>query len=671
MNIDADKIHAFIVGIESYKLGPDAALDGPAMAACELAAWLCDRGVPPKNVRLHLAPLPKNEREVSRRVGVLKLDRLDADETSIRDSVIQELGGRAGHRLVVYWCGHGFYEDEYDRRLFYSDAAQNDWRHVKLFDLFTYLRSDQFPSFPEVVGFVDACAQHTVGLHSGNLPDHLFPKGREKAGHRVFVVLSSSLGQLALKPAGLLVPLFTHELLRVLKKVPAHKWFDIEAIDASLKSRFVHLRTKGETAQTPSRYFAQDWSGSVNAIGSLTTGPAAPETKGWLAQDNLDELFTILADEYLPEAILLQLYRNSLPAIAAPRPDRTLQGIIQHLVGLPTPQNASSPIRRFVVLLADRLPASRERLRQWLSKLNNGNIGVSGDATEVVAAEQRYFISVTIRPETVVRANRSGGAAEERRLASIRTWKDGDPNPLRGGWDPDDPVTLREVNEALIGEIAALEAQLPRGAAGLGNAEILIEFCLPRVLLAEPVDEWKIPGPFEDQHLGAVHPVIVRDRQRPPRLEAQKLWKERWDRLGQSPPLLVDSFYWLKQRDRLSPREQYNEIVKDSEVRVCIAFGFKVEGECLQSEKEHCLYGPWQAGIPAAIWLRRTPDPPVQIERILEKLLRGTLIQELPRRIWQLRQEGYAKSEQERAEQTVKREITLVWDDPYRVPYDG
>ncbi len=127
--IDVKQIHALIVGIESYKLGPDAALDGPAMASCQVAAWLLKRGVPPENVRLHLAPLPKNEQQVLRHIGALRLGRLDATETSMRDSVIQELGGRTGHRLVVYWCGHGFYEDEYDRRLFCSDAAQNDWRH--------------------------------------------------------------------------------------------------------------------------------------------------------------------------------------------------------------------------------------------------------------------------------------------------------------------------------------------------------------------------------------------------------------------------------------------------------------------------------------------------------------------------------------------------------------
>ncbi|MER9702223.1 hypothetical protein [Mesorhizobium sp. M0146] len=653
---DANKIHALIVGIEKYELGADTGLDGPARGACRIAGWLRERGVPPENFRLHVTPLKENKAEIDGLVTNMKLLRLEADVLSIRDSITRELATRIGHVLVVYWCGHGFYEDDFDRCLFCSDASQDDWRNVKLFDLIAYLGSDAVPGFPEVIGFVDACAQLTEGAHRNAIPIHKFPKGREKVGHHAFVLMSSSMGQLALKPAELDVPLFTNELLLELDTISADDWLDVPRMDANLQSRFVNLRAEGKTGQTPSRYFARDWAGSVNTIGSLSPRATAPKSCAWLAQDELDELFAIIADEQLPGAILSQLYRNSLPSIAALRSDHSLRGIVGHLASLGEARSHSSAIGQLVLQLADRLPASRQMLIEWLAQVNGGNL-VPIDARQPRSMKPRYVISVAILPESLV-AGEKGVADDERRIASIRTWKDGDPNPLPGGWDPDSPVTLSEVNEALIQEIDLLEKQLRRGGIGKRNTEIVIEFCLPRTLLTEPVDEWKIPGDFSPQALGTKHPVIVRDRERRLPLSVQNRWRERWDRLSQSPPPLADKPFWIKQGDRLTPEEQYNQILGDGELSVCVAFDFSVQREALLDERENCLYGAWHAGIPAAIWLRDCPATDVP-QNVLQSLLRGTLVSELPERIWGIR-EGSGDV----------AGITLVWDDPDRVPYD-
>lgn len=659
---------ALLVGIETYGLGDNASLDGPAAGACEIATWLRTRKVPASHIRMHLSISAKNKEKVSKCLTDLGITKYNANEDAIRNSAIQHLAKSPGQVLLIYWCGHGFFEDEIDRRLFCEDASQTDWRHVKFFDLLRYFRSSS-TSFTKIIGFVDACAQFTGASHAEALPTYTFPKKVEKAAAKQFVLLSSSLGEFALNPALPRGPLFTDELMRELDKCHLEEQPDLRAIAANLETKFCQLRKQGKTAQTPSRYFHQDWDGGQTGIGTLLKSQPAPKATSWLGQSSLDALFAILSNEYLPNDTLLELYRNSLPGLAPPITDLSLNEIVGHLVELPTLTGSLHPLFQFVLQLSNRLPAAQQSLRTWLASetLDAAHLVDTGQKG---SSRQRYFISVAVRHEEFPSAGPAGADAKlARRLASIRTWKEGDISPFEGGWDPDDPVTLEEVNKALVEQISRLESQLPVGAAGLGSVEIIIEFCLPRTLLAEPVDEWTVPDVFEERPLGAVYPVILRDRQRPRRLAAQAFWKERWDRLSQSPPVLADQVYWFTDRGGYDPQQQYDAIRKGNETHVCVGLGFEIDPACLEADKAHCLYGAWQAGLPAAIWVRKAGQ--AEIKSVLQKLLKGTLLHELPRRLWQLRQESYAASTDEAEDRAIRRTVSLVWDDPYRIPYDG
>ena len=636
------------------------------------------------------------------RLEALGLTHLEATENLIRDTVTQSLRKRQGDVFLLYWCGHGFVESEFDRRLFCNDATQEDWRHIKLFDMLRYLQASQNPGFRRYIGFVDACAQFTAGAHPQSAPpNHSFPSAAEQA-HRdrtvsQYVLLSTGRDQFAEGAQGATgLPLFTRHLLDELNKFPAGKAPDpkfIESIDRALQERFKALSEKGEANQLPSRYWVRGWRDNIDSLGPL--GPPRPEglrSRGWLPHEELKALATALPNDFLPASLLKRLYRDCVPGNANTPDDLSLRGIVGHLIDLPRPrQGAVAPLFRFVRQLAHRFPKAQSGLEEWLAWMAQAHPDLCVHDDGAQKAGERYYVTIVLDADATPLEATTNRPEQEGWLASIKVWKGDDPRPLAGSWDPDGPVSLGEVREGLVRELLAFEAELALGAAELADTEVIVEFCLPRALLSEPVDEWNYPDQWDKpQPLGAAYPVVLRDTQRPrKRVEQRRGWQERWRRLSQTPPLSIERLPWLKNRDELPPGTEdasvserfFDHLPKlepmDNEPRVCVGFCFDIADDCMANDAGSLLHGAWQAGLPAALWFRRPPCQTVEMTKMkasFDDLFRGTLLQELPRRLWELRREALerrrgAVDRQEPLAAEPELLISLVWDDPSRVPY--
>lgn len=694
---DLAGVHALLVGVESYGLGNDAALDGPAHAVCEIAAWLRAGGAAPRDVLVHVSPKEENRNAVRSRLEALGLTHLEATEDLIRDTVIQKLRKRQGDMLLLYWCGHGFVESEFDRRLFYSDATQEDWRHIKFFDMLRYLQASQNPGFRRYVGFVDACAQFTAGAHPESaLPNHFFPSAAEQAYRdwavSQYVLLSTGRGEFAKgAQGGKGLPLFTRHLLDELKKLPVGQAPNpkcIESINRALQERFKALNEEGLADQIPSRYWVRDWRDNIDSLGPMGPRLEGLWARGWLPQEELDALAKALPNDFLPASLLKRLYRDCVPGNAKTPDDLSLQGILGHLINLPRPrQDTVAPLFRFVHQFAHRFPKARSGLKVWLDRVAQAHPDLCVRDDEAQETGECYYVTVVLGAEAVPLEATADRPEQEGRLASIKVWKGDDPRPLNGGWDPDEPVSLGEVREGLVKELHAFEAELYSGVAGLANTEVIIEFCLPRSLLSEPVDQWNYPDQWEEpQPLGAAYPVVLRDTQRPRRREPRLGWEERWRRLSQAPPLSVEHLPWLRNRDELPlgadgvsvSRRFFDHLPRlepeDDELRVCVGFCFDLADDCLADITSSLLYGAWQAGLPAALWFRQPRCLPAEVKASFDELFQGTLLHELPRRLWELRREALERRRgaADRLEPLLAEPellISLVWDDPSRIPY--
>jgi hypothetical protein len=672
---DPSDSYALLVGIEEYHLGPESALNGPALGATQVAARLIKRGVPAGQILLHVAPLAKNAAGIEARTRRLGISTLPASEHAIRDSVIRVLREKRGKLLIIYWCGHGFVEGRSERFLFCSDASQGDWRHINLRSLLEYIGSDEGSDFELLVAIVDACAEETDWSHPNKLPDHRFPVGRPNSTQSQYVFLATGVGQLAFAPRDLPVPLFTHEVLRKLK--PQQAWPSFEKLNHSLVRRFEKLRATGRSTQVPSRYFVRQWDGGEEIFEARASSSSPPASAGWLGPELSSKLHAALFDAMLPTNELKRLYRNCLPASVAPRPSASLLEMLEHLVEFPTVGETPNPLLTFVRGLAHRMPRRQKELDRWLTTVLEiypdkrvGNIGRD-------APKHEYFFAVIVRPDEIPRERSGPLGATVGWIASIRCWKGEEIQPLPGGWDPDEPVALEEIRVALVRELLDLQQQLPIGVGGLADTEIVIEFCLPRALLAMAVDKWEIPDSWGGQRpLGTIYPVIVRDVERTRDNDAQKRWKERWDRLHQDPPLNIEQLYWVEQVDARDPKEIFWSLTAegDHEPWFCVGLGFSPSDVCLTGNM-HCLHSPWLAGLPSAIWLREPMFGPEKVRDVITFLLEGALLHDWPKRLKEIRQLAYSPQlfpdDPRRGLKHIQASITLVWDDPYRVPHRG
>ncbi|MFI6622323.1 caspase family protein [Streptomyces sp. NPDC050528] len=174
-----DDVHALVVGIETYAFGPRWALPGPADDALRFRDWLLDRGVPDRNIRLHLAPVPGYAPDLPYR---------SCDRWALRRTLVQDLPTTSSRVLWVFWGGHGYLDSRGHLCLLTADASERDAVNIDLDDVLAYYNSTTVPHHPEQVWIVDACATFqqemrlTVAPPTETLP-HAEPADRSRQIH--------------------------------------------------------------------------------------------------------------------------------------------------------------------------------------------------------------------------------------------------------------------------------------------------------------------------------------------------------------------------------------------------------------------------------------------------------------------------------------------------------
>lgn len=382
---------------------------------------------------------------------------------------------------------------------------------------------------------------------------------------------------------------------------------------------------------------------------------------GCIAPAYVDALSTILSDVDLPETLLHRIYCYCLPESAERRRYESLALMLKHLSDLPLPSSDDPPLVKFVRQLIRRLPSRRAAMERWIAEVE-ADRGWSLPIDDHTSPKMRYFVAVAIGADE---------DAEGHRLASIQTWKENASEPDREHeWLSSGGVSLDEIQLNLRRQLASLADRIPPGEDST-DTEIVVEFCLPRLLLVEPVDRWEIPDSLGGtKPIGAEYPVIVRDVQRLPRqspttFSAKQRWAACWTRIHTQPVSVQESIVWLSDSNE-RPKDVWTRLLPSQPDKievVCIGFPFVLEMEYLRQEEGHCLCGPWHAGIPIALW----PQQKGIQQSEIEYLLHGHLISELPDRIFELRKQAYLKSG--RTEDHAACDLTLVWDDPRQIHY--
>jgi hypothetical protein len=243
--VDPARVHALIVGVETYEAGPGWDLPGPARDAVAFHRLLRAAGVPDAQLRLHLAPLPSYAPE---------LPYEPADHATLRRVLVRELPLVQGDVLWVWWGGHGVLDRAGHLRLFCADASTADKLGIDLDSALARYAGDAVPGFAGQLWIVDACETFEEDLaFREQLPPDALPVGRPDLVHRQILLRAAGRGRAAANDPVRGTGLFSEILLGLLADraavLPAPP--DPEELFPAVRTRIAALREAGRTLQHP------------------------------------------------------------------------------------------------------------------------------------------------------------------------------------------------------------------------------------------------------------------------------------------------------------------------------------------------------------------------------------------------------------------------------------
>ncbi|MFG3054127.1 caspase family protein [Kitasatospora sp. NPDC048239] len=505
--LSPERVFALVVGIESYRVGADWNLRGPARDAVRFAEWLTGgAGVPESNVRLFLSPLPAVQ-------GHPPADPLPdhrpATKAEIEDALLRELPKCDGDLLVLYWAGHGYSDDDDRLLLPFADAGTESVRHLDLDSALRFWRSTSITRgrFARVVSIGDACRLDIPARVRSTFGSTRYGSGGRAPGRSTFVLYAAQPGRPAqnLDGAGRLTDTL---LARLDGRSFAESIDRLPDIARQVRDDLAELADQG-LAWQQIQWRITGWDGSpLTDDGWPDEPPGAPplDAQAWA---ELTRLFT--GPRLPPDAY--HAYRWAFeaagcappgPVLPAAEPMAVVRDLDKRLGGggrrLPLPL-------AFVRYLAAREddPERAERLADWVRRTGRR---LGADAVPAPPAPEREG-----RAELHVQLAESSD--EDGYL--VRMWR------YRRGfealWESARPVDLTTVQGELVHQLfgPAADPDVQR-----------IEFHVPEILLDEPFESWPLPTRRRrTAELGRAYEVLVRCPDERTH-QSEKRWKSKW-----------------------------------------------------------------------------------------------------------------------------------------------
>ena len=240
--VDPGQVYALVVGVETYQLGSDCDLDGPARDGLRFIEWLLLRGVAPGHVRFFVSPLAHNADVESQAIALGIQPRSatrDAIDTYIRNELITEQMG--GDGLYVFWGGHGILTTAHstDRRLLFADTTDTSKLNLNVNSLVQALgTSTRGTGFERQIFLIDACANaYFQGLYEtvqGEAAGHGYGVTQTQSRAEQFVLFAAEEYEVAKNS------FFSEAVLAELQSQPL--WPDMKAVAERVQ---VSLRSQG------------------------------------------------------------------------------------------------------------------------------------------------------------------------------------------------------------------------------------------------------------------------------------------------------------------------------------------------------------------------------------------------------------------------------------------
>lgn len=224
--VNPENAYALVVGIETYQLGADYDLDGPARDGLRFIEWLRSHNVPADNIRFFASPLTQNS-EVVARAKKYGVKTLPATRDAIDKYILNELLSLSscGAVLYVFWGGHGILTKtaQATRQLLFADTTATNKLNLNIVSLQQALATSAYGAgFEKQLFVVDACAnryfQSLYEVIQGKGSEHQYGSTGETAIAEQVVMFACEAYEVAKNVAG--TGVFSSVVLAALEDEP-------------------------------------------------------------------------------------------------------------------------------------------------------------------------------------------------------------------------------------------------------------------------------------------------------------------------------------------------------------------------------------------------------------------------------------------------------------------
>lgn len=199
-------------------------------------------------------------------------------------------------------------------------------------------------------------------------------------------------------------------------------------------------------------------------------------------------------------------------------------------------------------------------------------------------------------------------------------------------------------------------------------SKLVIEIFLPVDLLGSEIDQWsvKVGKWAQARPLGMHFLVVVRSFERVYDPEVRTfswgLWRDKWNQRPMSPNLLTKANVYLA-----CQASDYSETFYDKLAKLNLFFlGLTLIPPPDSDLEASEILGPMlDAGTPIALWLRHHEDDMTRVQKEIEELIYKNCLDSIPSLIYEKRSKLWDETES-----SVWKSVTLLWDDPDRLPPD-
>jgi len=376
--------------------------------------------------------------------------------------------------------------------------------------------------------------------------------------------------------------------------------------------------------------------------------------------EQLEKLERIITELDIADAQILRLYRVSVPPDWLPLEEEDelalCPKILDHLAHAPDDEEGIPPLFEFVERLASQKQKMRGKLKQWVDEVARflGKADLIGSLRAKLADESSH--PSLIQPYMMVKLDSDDFEPTKFKLQAWFLYEEWEELELG-----DKSYTLSGLSE---GFERLLQVMQKCSGLWVAEKEPIIEVFLPISLLNYDLNQWTILySSDETVPINLRYPLVIRSLDRVYsngyrwKEEMHRLWLAKWHALKEQMASYVPKYC-----DAVYCNTSFRVRAVDD---ICLALTF-VPTSTPDFNKTHILSTIIQMGIPIALWPRQgaSHNAESDFQELFQSILSENGLNTLPESVLTKR-----KSRLEDSQHPVHY-VTLLWDDPTRLPPD-